>query len=559
MFWDGQRWIPDGSTSNRRPRDPRQPRRLRDWLATIPLILLVPALVAPIVATEAAKPTPAPGAVLALRGSVAPGSSVKLTGTGFTPAATAAITWDASTLLDKVKTNQRGSFTTNATIPKQAQAGKHLIAVSYEPVATGAPAAATLEVAVDPAAPDPTAAPPTPKPDPTTPPPDPTAAPTARPDPTPNPTSAPTAAPDPTPKPTPDPTPKPTPTPPPPTSTRPFAAPVTTDTYRVPSSIDASGGSDASAELISFIKSVPNGSVISFPGSGVYRIDKGLLLAGRTNLVLDGNGATLKMRGAGSDEAASAFLLRGSSHIAIRQFTVVGNNPNTSTIFVPGNEQGHVLSLSGWYGGGPSSYVEMSNVAGSHVYGDGAYLEGENVGTHRPSHDIWIHDNSFSYVGRNGVSSINVTDVLVEDNRFDKIGYHVWDIEPNLAAERVVRNTFRQNSVGSYSHIAHLLGFFVASWNPTGLSRIDSITVAGNTVSGTASASYDGSPRGLNLKFVVGNTSDVVVKNNSSTRAAIGPVLYFSKVSGVTVTNNTQPLVSGSLARFDNCTNVSYP
>jgi hypothetical protein len=201
----------------------------------------------------------------------------------------------------------------------------------------------------------------------------------------------------------------------------------------------------------------------------------------------------------------------------------------------------------------------MSSVTGSHVYGDGAYLEGENVGDHRPSHDVWIHDNDFSYVGRNGISSINVTDVLVEDNHFTKIGYHVWDIEPNLASEQVVRNTFRQNSVGSYSYIAHLIGFFVASWNPTGQSRIDSITVAGNTVSGTASSGYDGTPRGLNMKFVVGNTSDVVVKNNSSTRAAIGPVLYFAHVSGVTVHNNDEPLISGSLARFDSCTNVDYP
>jgi hypothetical protein len=333
---------------------------------------------------------------------------------------------------------------------------------------------------------------------------------------------------------------------------------VTSATYHVPASIDASGSSDASAELISFIKGVPNGSVISFPGAGVYRIDKGLLLAGRHNLVLDGNGATLKMRGAGSDEAASAFLLRGSSHIAIRQFTVVGNNPNTTNIFVPGNENAHALSLSGWYGGGPSSFVEISNVTASHLYGDFAYLEGRNTAPYEPSDEVWIHDNDASYIGRNAVSSIDVTDVLVEDNSFTKIGMDAWDLEPNFAAQVVRRNTFRHNSIGSYSHMTQQPGYFVSSWNPTGLSPISDILVAGNVVGGIASSSFDGNPRGLTSKFITPNTSNIVFRNNSTTRAAIGPVIYFNHVDGVTVTGNDQPLLSGSEFGFSDCTNVTH-
>jgi len=479
-------------------------------------------------------------------------------GTGFTAVARAAITWDASQTLGSVRTNQKGSFMATATIPSQAAAGKHVIAVVYEPVVASSPPAATVEVALpDVTGADPTAAPPTPNPDPTTappPPPAPTEPPAATAAPTP------TAAPDPTPAPTPKPTPTatPDPTPPPPSTTRPFPAPVTSATYRVPTSIDASGGSDASAQLISFIKGVPDGSVISFPAGAVYRIDKGLLMAGRRNLVLDGNGATLRMRGAGNDEAASAFLLRGSSHIAVRQFTVVGNNPNTTNIFVPGNELAHVLSLSGWYGGGPSSYVEISNVTASHLYGDGAYLEGRNIAPYEPSHDVWIHDNDWSYIGRNAVSSIDVVDVLVEANYFSKIGMDAWDIEPNFAAQQIRRNTFRQNTIGSYSHMTQYPGYFVSSWNPTGLSPISDILVAGNNVAGIASSNFDGKPRGLTSKFVVPNTSNIVFRNNTTTRAAYGPVLYFKDVNGVTVSGNDQPLISGTEAGFSNCTNVVY-
>ena len=206
--------------------------------------------------------------------------------------------------------------------------------------------------------------------------------------------------------------------------------------------------------------------MISFPAGGTYRLDKGLLLAGRNNLVLDGNGAKLLLRGSGNDEAASAFLLRGSNHVAISDFIVVGNNPNTTTIFNGGTELQHVLSLSGWYGGQPSTYVEISSVTASHLYADGAYLEGQNVAPYAPSHHVWIHNNDWSYIGRNAVSSINVNDVLVEDNRFDKIAMDAWDLEPNLAVEQVRRNTFRRNTVGSYGHMTQFLGWFVGAGTP---------------------------------------------------------------------------------------------
>ena len=342
------------------------------------------------------------------------------------------------------------------------------------------------------------------------------------------------------------------------TSQRPFAPPVTTATHDVPASIDASGATNAAADLNAWIGTVPDGSVISFPAAGTFSLNEGLLLEGRTDIVLDGNGATLRMTGAANDEAASAFVLRGSDHVSIGDFTIVGNNPNTTTMY-GGGENAHVLSLSGWYGGPPSSSVEISNVTATHLYGDGAYLEGRNVAPYEPSHDVWIHDNDWSYIGRNAISSINVTDVLVEHNQFDKIGGAAWDIEPNFAEQEVSRNTFRDNVVGSYSHMTEFVGWFVSSWNVTGQSTIDDITVSGNVVAGIAAAGNDGTPRGLNSKFEVPNTSHVVFENNTALQAARGPVLYFAHVDNLTVTGNRQPVISGALAEFFECTGVVYP
>jgi hypothetical protein len=342
-----------------------------------------------------------------------------------------------------------------------------------------------------------------------------------------------------------------------PPSGRPFPAPVTTGTYNVPSSIDATGATDASTALNAWTETVPDGSTLSFPAGATFRLDQGLLLAGRSNIVLVGNGAELRLQGAGDDEAATAFLLRGSDHVAIRDFVVVGNNPNTTTLFAEGGlENQHVVGLSGWYGGAASSHVEISEVTASHVYGDGAYLEGRNVDPGDPSRHVWIHHNDWSYIGRNAISSINVTDLLVEDNEFDKIGGAAWDIEPNFAREQVRNNVFRRNTVGSFGHLTQFAASFVVSYNEES-STVDGLTVSENVVAGNPESGYDGTPRGLNSKFISPATN-IVFTNNTTTQRARGPVLEFADIAGVTVSGNVQPLISGQFARFSNCAAVSY-
>ena len=231
------------------------------------------------------------------------------------------------------------------------------------------------------------------------------------------------------------------------TTACPFGHPATTRNLKVPKSIDRTGTSNAARALNAFIAKVPNGSVIDFARPGaVYRLDAGLLLSGRRNIVLMGHGSTtLRMHGSGHDEALSAFLVRGSSHVRIRGFKVAGSHQDW-----PANvgERAHVLALSGWYASAPSHFVDLSHVTASRIFGDGVYLEGENEGDKRPSTRVCIHDNSSDYVGRNGISLINVTDVLVKHNKFDHVGYHAIDIEPNFASEEVRRIRISDNVFG---------------------------------------------------------------------------------------------------------------
>ena len=55
-----------------------------------------------------------------------------------------------------------------------------------------------------------------------------------------------------------------------------------------PSTIDSTGATDVTAELVAFIASVPDGSTISFPAGARYRIEKSLIIEGRHDLTFEG-------------------------------------------------------------------------------------------------------------------------------------------------------------------------------------------------------------------------------------------------------------------------------
>src|SRR4029079_18137256 len=124
----------------------------------------------------------------------------------------------------------------------------------------------------------------------------------------------------------------PEPPPPDPPPTRPFAAPTTTQTVTVPSSIDGTGATDVSTAFATWIATVPNGSVVSFPSNKTYKfVGNAIRLQNRHHLVFEGNGSVI-WSSAGSNTLDSCFLIdNGSSDIRIEDFTLRGANTATAT------------------------------------------------------------------------------------------------------------------------------------------------------------------------------------------------------------------------------------
>jgi hypothetical protein len=314
-------------------------------------------------------------------------------------------------------------------------------------------------------------------------------------------------------------------------SARPFPAPVTTRTVTVPASIDATGTTDVSTALMDFIRSVPDGSLINFPPAAIYRIDKAIEFESRHNLIIDGNGCTLKYTSVtGTLEGYSLWRDLGSgSDICLKNFVLIGSSPYPG-VYTPGDsptggEHQHGVIVQ-------SDRFEFSGCTISKVWGDGFYV------THGSS-DVWIHDNHVISAGRNGLSIIWGTNIIAERNTFDAIGYFVFDNEPNLATESIENVIFRNNTVGTWRQ-----GFFAA----VGLhaeSTIDRVVVDGNTATGRSLYTYVGMDQAARV-------TRITFTNNKGAVAA-GPVLNFAHVNGLTVTGNLQPLTLGILTSITDC------
>jgi hypothetical protein len=161
---------------------------VRDWIATVPIVLLVPVLLVPFVAASAGGPT------LTVEPAVAAaGQTVRVSGSGFPPKSSGSITIDGvAVALSSYSTNPQGAFRAKVSLPSDLASGEHR--VEARPTLDADPLAVST-IRVDdgvtrggpPAPADPTPAP------------EPTATPTPAPTPTaavtPSPTATPTASP----------------------------------------------------------------------------------------------------------------------------------------------------------------------------------------------------------------------------------------------------------------------------------------------------------------------------------------------------------------------------
>jgi hypothetical protein len=282
-----------------------------------------------------------------------------------------------------------------------------------------------------------------------------------------------------------------------------------------------------------------------FRSGGTYRVSRGLRLTNRRDLVFDGNGATLRTTGSGSTVNSSPFLLAdGNQRIEIREFTLVGSNPNagTASAYSVANENQMGIAI---YGG---TDIDIHHVTFRDTYADCIYIG--STGTTIWSQGIRFHDSTCTLTGRNGVTIIAGRNVTIENVTFDRLGKMVVNMEPDYGSQGATDIVIRGNTIGSYSLNNLFTAWALAAEGASG-SVMRRVSFVGNTITGTAASGYEGRAMGLHVTVNArGPREDFVIRDNVSTRRVAGPSMQFIGVVGVTVTGNTQPLSSGSLARY---------
>jgi hypothetical protein len=125
-FWDGSRWVAERSTPTPSPR-----RTRTDLAATLVMLIMTVGFVIPWVSAGAAGPR------LALSPASGPaGTVVTVAGSGLTPKASVALTWDGSADgMPTAMVNGRGAFKARFTVPSAAADGGHAVSAM---VTTGA-------------------------------------------------------------------------------------------------------------------------------------------------------------------------------------------------------------------------------------------------------------------------------------------------------------------------------------------------------------------------------------------------------------------------------------
>jgi hypothetical protein len=294
----------------------------------------------------------------------------------------------------------------------------------------------------------------------------------------------------------------------------------------VPATIDYTGTKDVTDLLQSFIDGLDDGVLVRFHHNGRYRVEGTLFVTNKT-LTVDGQGATIFATTPGTLER-SQWWITGGEDIVFRNIKVDGANPFAGVgdrAYNLKREKQHGFRIEGVDG------IELDHVTVTDTYGDFVYVARFVQDT---TTNVWIHDSTFRRNGRQGISLVAATGVIIERNYFSDTRRATVDLEPNGPGQLVSQVFIINNTIGR----GRLM--FIASH---GRGPVNDIVISGNQLHHHIMSTDVMSSPGQRRKnwIFTKNTSDTVSHNRT---------IRFIVVDGVLVSGNKQP-ISGSAEGVD--------
>ena len=281
-------------------------------------------------------------------------------------------------------------------------------------------------------------------------------------------------------------------------------------------SVAAGCGIDATTSLQDLISSTPNGGVVNLITGRCYDVENTIVINGRNNLTIDGHGAILRAFSQGARDRM-LVKIRASSGVVVRNLTLWG--PNVTGVYVSALEGQHGIGVFG----GTNTLLDGIHV--KQVYGDGVTLTKAGDGSRAPADHVTIENSTFDTIGRQGISPVFVSNIVISGNTFDRIARTVIDLEPDTDSYTITDVTIENNHSGRYGHL--FVGGGGAGCNTSNIVIRDNNSDGGAIAFGAADVTCH--KHGI---LVEGNTFRL------STGTDKGWWAYFWRVDDVTVRNN---------------------
>ena len=279
---------------------------------------------------------------------------------------------------------------------------------------------------------------------------------------------------------------------------------------------------DDTAALQALIDSLPDGSTLTFPAGGKYRIEGTLHVKDKNNLTIEGNGSLFFATTTGN-RTRSQWSFEGGSDIVVRDVIVKGANPYAgvgAAAYVASLEAQHAFNI--WSTNG----IELDHVSATDVYGDFVYVGAQAGGLAK---NVYIHDSTFARNGRQGISVTGGDGVRIVHNTITDTRRATFDLEPNGSTWGAFNVDIENNIIGPGR--LNLL-------SSSGAGPVSNITFAHNVINRGANMQVGDSSGGRRGPFTI---SDNVATAGWGS-AAGSALLSFSNIDGLTVTGNTLPL-----------------
>lgn len=296
------------------------------------------------------------------------------------------------------------------------------------------------------------------------------------------------------------------------------------------------------AELNRLVAEAPDGSTLTLPGDACYGIDGPLVIAGKSNFTLDGDGATLRAITPGGEQRANIDVRRGTA-ISVVDVVVEGAFPGPSGDGLPGNgpRNGNIT--------GTQHGVFLRSVQGATVRDVRAVNTGGDCVTAMsdydpvlgfvggPSRDVVIEGLDCRHTGRQGVAIVDAERVVVRDATIGDVYNCAVDIEPDVDTQLARDIRIEGVTFGSVRSAAICNGGQGASPNVRNVSVVGNRmteppsscagavhveTSSQHQAGGQRRTGYrfvDNSFRSVSYGFVLSGLSDVEISGNTVERA----------------------------------------